>query len=206
MFKTFTLVTFLPTEHIFHSLNFIKMRVFFIITLFITTKGFTQYYDSTVIDSINLNRLGAEGDFYIDSNKKDYRIGVSSGRLISLGGVSKDSTNDITRGVDGGAFFANNIKAFGKVQSTGVPIKIRGATCTRINTGDYTITFNQPLSSNNYTIILSQLDRRAGNDDPGVTYYNQTINGFSVNVGDNDNGGGARADYDGEFMFLVVDF
>jgi hypothetical protein len=85
-------------------------------------------------------------------------------------------------------FFMNNIKAFGKVQSTGVPVKISGATCTKINTGDYAVVFNQPLSSNNYVIILSQPDRRSGNDAPGVTYYSQTIKGFNVNIGDNGNG------------------
>jgi hypothetical protein len=82
------------------------MRIlFFIVVLFITNIGLTQYYDSIVIDLIPINRLGAEGDFYIDSNIKDYSIGVTSGRLIFLGGISGDSTNDITRGVDGGFFY-----------------------------------------------------------------------------------------------------
>ena len=99
------------------------------------------------------------------------------------------------------------IKAMGKVASNGTAIKILGATVTRINMGDYQVTFNTAMPDANYIIQLTQPDRNgAGNDDPGITYYNQTTTGFRVNIGDNDDGGGDRDDYDSEFMFSILDF
>lgn len=58
----------------------------------------------------------------------------------------------------------------------------------------------------NYIIQLSQPGRNgAGNDDPGISYNNQTVRTFEVIIGDNDNGGTDRARFDSEFMFTVLD-
>ncbi len=121
--------------------------------------------------------------------------------------VSTDAGNDITAGSDGGAFYASPMKAMGKVAADGTAIKIKGATVTRINKGDYQITFNTAMPDADYIIQLTQPDRSGtGNDDPGITYYDQTTTGFKVNIGDNDNGHGDRIDYDSEFMFTIFNF
>jgi hypothetical protein len=98
------------------------------------------------------------------------------------------------------------IKAAGKVSSTGAPIKVYGATVSRINQGDYQITFTQARPDANYIIQLSLPSLNTGNDDPGITYYDQQTSGFKVNIGDNDNGGTASADVNSQFMFTVIDF
>jgi hypothetical protein len=98
------------------------------------------------------------------------------------------------------------IKAAGKVSSTGAPIKVYGATVSRINQGDYQITFTQARPDANYIIQLSLPSLNSGNDDPGITYYDQQTSGFKVNIGDNDNGGTASADVNSQFMFTVIDF
>ena len=108
------------------------------------------------------------------------------------------------------------IKAAGKVAGNGTALNIFGATASKINTnntsggntnGDYQITFLTPMPDNHYIIQLTMLDQNGGgSDDPGITYYDQTIAGFKVNIGDNDNGGTDRADFDSEFMFTVIDF
>jgi LEA14-like dessication related protein len=98
------------------------------------------------------------------------------------------------------------IKAAGKVSSTGAPIKVYGATVSQINQGDYQITFTQARPDANYIIQLSLPSLNSGNDDPGITYYDQQTSGFKVNIGDNDNGGTASADVNSQFMFTVIDF
>ncbi|CAM1357724.1 hypothetical protein THALO_70180 [Tenacibaculum halocynthiae] len=88
------------------------------------------------------------------------------------------------------------------------------ATITRINEGDYQVTFTTAMSDANYIIQLAIKDcggNCPGNsntnyDDPGITYYNQTASGFRVNIGDSDNGGNQKDDIDLEFMFSVIDF
>jgi len=82
-----------------------------------------------------------------------------------------------------------------------------GATVARLSRGYYRITLAAGLvSDEHYIIQVSQLGRGgAGNDDPGISYNNQTANFFDVIVGDNDNGGNDRARYDGEFTFTILD-
>ncbi|MBQ4822264.1 hypothetical protein, partial [Aquimarina sp. MMG016] len=71
--------------------------------------------------------------------------------------------------------------------------------------GDYQVTFTTALSSTNYIIQLTLQDGAGvGNDDLDISYYDQQTTGFKVNIGDNDNGGGNRADRDSEFMFTVI--
>jgi hypothetical protein len=62
------------------------------------------------------------------------------------------------------------------------------------------------VSDANYIIQLTQPGRGgAGNDDPGISYSNQTATSFEVIIGDNDNGGTDRSRFDSEFMFTVLD-
>ncbi|WP_405251727.1 beta strand repeat-containing protein [Dokdonia sp. Asnod3-C12] len=129
--------------------------------------------------------------------------------------VSADADNALSVGTDGGAYLAvaPTIYATGKVAPAGGGA-IFNATAVKVTTnntsggntnGDYRITFASPLPSANYVIQLTVLDRNgAGNDDPDSSYYNQTADGFTVNIGDNDNGGTDRADFDSEFMFTVI--
>ena len=68
------------------------------------------------------------------------------------------------------------------------------------------------MANTNYVIQLTLLDCGGdcpGNtttryDDPGITYYDQTVNGFKVNTGDSDNGGSPKDDIDIEFMFTTT--
>ncbi len=95
--------------------------------------------------------------------------------------------------------------------------KIFGATVARVlgdPTGDYEITFTDPLPDDDYIIQLTVLDcdgncppPGGGNlDDPGISYYDQGTDFFRVNIGDSDNGGTPKVDIDQEFMFVVFDF
>jgi|GEM_PF-1026570 len=103
------------------------------------------------------------------------------------------------------------IVAAGLVQANGTAIKITGATVTRLNLGDYQVTFTSARASANYIINLANIDC-GGNcggtsyDDPGITYYDRETTGFKVNIGDSDNGNTQKADIDLEFTFSVIDF
>ncbi|GAK91770.1 long-chain-fatty-acid-CoA ligase [Nonlabens ulvanivorans] len=120
--------------------------------------------------------------------------------------VSADTNNNITVGLDGGAFLAGpTICAAGKILSTGTAAAGFNATASLINTGDYQITFDNDLGTTSYVIQLTITDLLGvGNDDPNISYYDQQSDGFKVNVGDNDNGGSDRADFNSEFMFSVI--
>jgi hypothetical protein len=104
------------------------------------------------------------------------------------------------------------IYATGKVAGTGTAVTIYGASVSRINEGDYQVTFDTALSNANYIIQVATLDCGGdcpGNttqtyDDPGITYYNQATTGFRVNIGDSDNGTTQKDDIDLEFMFTVI--
>ncbi|SNR71689.1 hypothetical protein SAMN04488009_3371, partial [Maribacter sedimenticola] len=102
----------------------------------------------------------------------------------------------------------NPIKAFGKISSAGSVTKATsGVTVTRISVGYYRVTLPAgAVSDANYIIQLTQPGRGgAGNDDPGISYSNQTSISFEVIIGDNDNGGTDRSRFDSEFMFTVLD-
>ncbi|RNC87497.1 MAG: hypothetical protein ED555_14300, partial [Allomuricauda sp.] len=127
--------------------------------------------------------------------------------------VSTDANNQISVGSDGGAFLnAPAIYSMGKINGNGTAAAIYQATVSRINEGDYQITFTTALPNANYIIQLSTLDcggdcpgnTGANYDDPGISYYNQTTTGFRVNIGDSDNGTTQKDDIDLEFMFTVM--
>ncbi|MGB3776156.1 MAG: hypothetical protein WA951_12950, partial [Leeuwenhoekiella sp.] len=100
--------------------------------------------------------------------------------------------------------------AAGLVAPNGTAIKINGATVTRINLGDYQVTFSTARDSRNYIINLATIDCMDSADcpfdDPGIAYYDRQTTGFKINIGDSDNGGTAKEDIDIEFTFSVIDF
>lgn len=100
------------------------------------------------------------------------------------------------------------VKAMGKVNANGTVARPPlNASVTRLGTGQYQITLTPALPNANYIIQLTIRDSAgAGNDDYDLSYSNQTTTGFIVQVGDNDNGGGNRANRDFEFMFTVLDY
>jgi len=122
--------------------------------------------------------------------------------------TSNDGTLTVTKtGDDYDIGVAVSVYSAGKVNADGTAAKIHNATSAKLNTGDYEITFDTALPDANYIIQLSLLDRAgSGNDDPGITYHSQSTTGFSVNIGDNDNGGTDRSDFDSEFMFTIIRF
>ncbi|MDF4204932.1 hypothetical protein PXD56_18330, partial [Maribacter sp. SA7] len=102
----------------------------------------------------------------------------------------------------------NPVKAIGKISSTGTVTRATaGVTVARISVGYYRVTLPAgSVSDADYIIQLSQPGRGgAGNDDPGISYSNQTATSFEVIIGDNDNGGTDRTRFDSEFMFTVLD-
>ena len=128
--------------------------------------------------------------------------------------VGAETNNSITVGANGGAFYESPIKAFGKIASNGSIVRATaGITVTKLNgpppnnQGTYRINLPVGLVSDaNYIIQLSQPSREgSGNDDPGISYRNQTATSFEVIIGDNDNGGSDRNRFNSEFMFTVLD-
>ncbi len=123
--------------------------------------------------------------------------------------VGAEADNSISVGANGGAYFVSPIKAFGKIASNGsVTRATTGITVTKLSgNGHYRV--NLPagcVSDANYIIQLTQPGRGgAGNDDPGISYSNQTSTSFEVIIGDNDNGGTDRSRFNSEFMFIVLD-
>ncbi len=122
--------------------------------------------------------------------------------------VGAETNNDISVGANGGAFYESPIKAFGKIASNGGVTKATpGVTVSRISKGRYRVTLPAgAVSDADYIIQLSQPGRGgAGNDDPGISYSNQTATSFEVIIGDNDNGGMDRHRFNSEFMFTILD-
>ncbi|WP_339841716.1 hypothetical protein, partial [uncultured Maribacter sp.] len=122
--------------------------------------------------------------------------------------VGAETTNQISVATNGGAYYESPIKAFGKIGSVGTVTKATaGVTATRISKGRYRVTLpTGAVSDANYIIQLTQPGRGGvGNDDPGISYSNQTATSFEVIIGDNDNGGTDRSRFDSEFMFTILD-
>ena len=123
--------------------------------------------------------------------------------------IGAETNNAISVGANGGAFYESPIKAFGKITAAGGIAKATaGITVTKLGgNGLYQVNLPSGLVSDaNYIIQLSQPGRGGvGNDDPGISYENQTTASFQVIVGDNDNGGTDRSRFDSEFMFTILD-
>lgn len=63
------------------------------------TNSYAQFYTSSEIDQINLNRSASEGDFYLDTVNERYYIGLSHGVVTEVGldsaGISQIVTNSL---------------------------------------------------------------------------------------------------------------
>ena len=120
---------------------------------------------------------------------------------VNNGQVHKMNIDTLARNI-------SPIKAYGKISATATVLKgYNIGTVTNPTTGNYVVTFAMPMTDGNYIIQLSQPSRSgAGNDDPAIAYFGQTLNGFSVEIGDNDNGGTDRGLFNSEFMFTIITF
>ncbi|NER18611.1 beta strand repeat-containing protein [Spongiivirga citrea] len=153
-------------------------------------------------DQLGFTAGGAEG------------MRIKATQEIQLAGYGEDNTDtqvtaakqpDAGLAVDtaGNVIEVPTVFATGKVASAGGGT-IFNATAVRNSLGNYTVSWTPDIGTN-YIIQLSQPGRGgAGNDDPGISYNNQLGTSFDVIIGDNDNGGTARARYDSEFMFTII--
>ena len=77
-----------------------------------------------------------------------------------------------------------------------------GCTVTRLSQGNYQITFNNPANSAAYP-ILATMQGLAQNDDYQWAYWDRTVNGFRIEIREQDNGGAAGVLRDSGFSFFV---
>lgn len=122
-------------------------------------------------------------------------------RVESLGvtnTLNNGTSTTVSVDGDGTLILSNNVKIQGKIAPNGNAIKISGATCSRINNGDYRIVFNTPLTDNDYIILLTN-SNNGGFGASIISYYNQTNNGFRVKIKD----AYWLADVNVQFMFKV---
>jgi len=62
----------------------LKKLLLFIFGVFLSTAASAQYYDSTELLNIHMNRTASEGDLYQDTIKGNYYIGLTSGALTQI--------------------------------------------------------------------------------------------------------------------------
>lgn len=133
------------------------------------------------------------------SPQEQLHIANGNVRVDNLTPTATSGTN-VSVDANGTLVLSNSVNRAiaGKVRANGNAIRINGATCFRVNNGDYQINFNIPMSDNAYLILLS--NRNPTNTDaPIMSYYNVTTNGFRIKIKD------AYLLYDIsiEFMFKV---
>lgn len=141
---------------------------------------------------------------------------VTVGGTLELDGPVLDENDSpgtagqvLTVTTTGTTWSSQPIKAFGKIAANGTVTRATtGVTVTKL-TGNGYYRVNLPagaVTDADYIIQLTQPGRGgAGNDDPGISYSNQTATSFEVIIGDNDNGGTNRSRFNSEFMFTVID-
>lgn len=168
-----------------------------------TPAGSTNQQERIIVRSTGNVGIGAPNP----TTELDVNGNVRVRDLIA-GAVYSDANGNLTNTPTA---LGPQIVAAGLVAADGTEIKVTGASVLRLNKGDYEITFDTARPTANYMINLTNIDcggNCGGNsyDDPGITYYNRTTTGFSVNIGDSDNGNTAKVDIDLEFSFTVIDF
>lgn len=96
-------------------------------------------------------------------------------------------------------------KAAGAVTVTGTTLttdQAAGCTVSRLARGRYQITFNNPANTATYP-VLATMQGLPQNDDYQWAYLNRTINGFQIEIREQDNGGAAGVLRDSGFSFFV---
>lgn len=140
------------------------------------------------------------GQVGIGTTAPQETLHVNGGARISDLTPTATSGTNVSVDANGTLILSNGVsqKISGKVRANGNAIRINGATCFRVNNGDYQINFTTPMSNSDYLILLS--NRNPTNSDaPIMSYYNVTTNGFRIKIKD------AYLLYDIsiEFMFKV---
>ncbi len=146
------------------------------------------------------------GQVGIETTNPQEQFHVSGGNL-RVDNLSPTATSGTNVSVDANGTLilssSSNRNVSGKISANGVPIKISGATCSRIDIGDYQITFDTPMSDTDYLILLSNYNVL------GLTAtsssYDITVNGFKVKINDDffTFFGYNVQDIDSDFMFKV---
>ncbi len=140
------------------------------------------------------------GQVGIGTTTPQEQLHVSGGDL-RVDNLSSVATSNVLADTNGKLIIQQRI--MGKVNPNGTSSKIVGATSVRVSTGNYRITFDQPLLDRDYIILLTIRRFNNSRNDPNTTYYNQDVNGFNVEIKNNDDGNSNGSEIDLEFMFKV---
>jgi hypothetical protein len=107
------------------------------------------------------------------------------GTSQSVNVISANANNGISAGTDGGAYFYNPIKAYGKYSSgTNVVYSAGLSAFSIINTGRYRLTFATARSSSNYVVQLTLL--KSSTQTIHLYVAQQTTTYFDVYIRNND--------------------
>lgn len=116
-------------------MKMLRIPLFCLVVIAMLQKVQAQYYDSTQLSNIDLAKSAAEGDFYLDTAKNNFYIGLTTGRLALIGGsgrqladLDKDTRVEVESTSDGDSikFYTNGslsmvISANGRVGIGGQP-------------------------------------------------------------------------------------
>jgi len=122
-----------------------------------------------------------------------------AGSNVSLSSNGDTVTINSSGGGGGGSFAAARVEANANLlESTNI------ASVTNPSTGNYTVTFTSPAANANYPITMG-IEQNAGTDDYFVSYTNVTVNGFDVQVREQDDGGGGGTAVNSGFSIDIPD-
>lgn len=122
-------------------------------------------------------------------------------RNLTAGAMQSDANGNVSIGP--------STVAIGKVAASGSALKIKGATVSRESMGKYNVVFTTPRANTHYVIQLTTANcTGCGTDDSIAVFYdNQTVSGFNVIIGANDNNNSTvKTPSNLEFMFTVTEF
>lgn len=148
------------------------------------TSYYSQYYDSLQLENIENTKAAFEGDIYLDTNRLDYRIGLTNGKLGKITDDQKltlDTNNNIIyledgdsvnllKTITGPRFYAGKfqITTTGNITISGLPFQ------------PTTITFVGYANIENYNI---NSDNGVGNNNTGIANSYGYMKGFARNDG-----------------------